>query len=264
MVARIDNIRSTSGLLQNTDLELTATSEVYASRAGNASKLCCAGRVVDGSLAVMVSVCYIRSIRRSSLAAYDLLLGVIKLNSKVLPLLVIDRNTPDLFAGTVKDLEVVLLGVGVTDQSANLELDLVVAVVCRLVPHIEVLMGQVQRSIGILLDGEVQCLHALVAGILRGVGCELQSCATKSVLLLENGLVGDGDFDGRVGCAVEAAWLSGWKLEDLRPGQVVALDVVWVEEGVGSVEDGGRLGEVCRNAAIEDDRTFHILRRSTQ
>lgn len=188
-----------------------------------------------------------------------ILLGVVELDGEVLPLLVVDGDSPDLLACTVEDLEVVLLACGVVDQGADLELDLVVAVVGGFVPDVEVLVGQVEGTRGVLLNGEVQRLDTLVAGVLGRVGSELQTGAAEPELLLENRGVGDGDFDCGVGRAVEAARLSGGELKDLGPGEVVALDVVGVEESVGGVEDGGGPGKVCWDAAVEDEGALHIV-----
>jgi len=84
----------------------------------------------------------------------------------------------------------------------------------------------------------------------RRVARELQACAAEAVLGLEDGLVGEGDFDGGEGGAVEAGGVAG-EAQDLRPGEVVAFDVVGAEEGVVGVEVGGR--RVEGDAAVEDD-----------
>jgi hypothetical protein len=75
-------------------------------------------------------------------------------------------------------------------------------------------------------------------------------------LLLEDALVGERDLDRGVFRAVEPRGFASGELEDLRPFEVVALDVVGVVDGVGSVgvEEGG--GRVSGNAAVKDDRAF--------
>jgi hypothetical protein len=189
----------------------------------------------------------------------NVLLGVVELEGKVLPLLVVDGNVPDLLASTVEDLEVVLLARGVVDQSADLELDLVVGVVGGLVPDVQVLVGQVQGPRGVLLHAKVKCLNALAALTLRCVFSKLKTCAAETLLLLEDALIRDGDLYGSVVCAVEAAAILR-ELEDGGPGEVVALDVVGVEDcvGRGSVKVGGGLGNVGGHTAVEDDRTFDV------
>lgn len=189
----------------------------------------------------------------------DVLLSVIKLDSKVLPLLIINRDIPDLLARAIQDFEVVLLAARIVDQSAGLELDLVTRVVGRFVPDIEILVRQVEWASGILLHTKVQRLDAFIGRVLRRIGCELKSGAAEPVLLLEDRGIADGHFNRRVVRAIETGGLCSGELEDLRPGEVVALDVVGIEEGVGSVEDGGGFGEVGGDAAFEDDGAFHVV-----
>lgn len=194
----------------------------------------------------------------------SILLGVVKLDSKVLPLLVINRNAPNLLARAVEELEVILLAAHVINQRADLELDLVVAVVGGFVPSIEVLVCQVEGTLGILLDREVQSLDTLVRSVLRRVLGELQSCATEAVLFLEDRRITDGHFDRGVGGAIEAGRLCGGEFENLRPGEVVALNVVWVEERVGCVKGGGGLGQVGGNTAIKNQGALHIIGRCAE
>jgi hypothetical protein len=182
LVSSIDDVRSASGLLQHTDLELATARKVDACGSRNTGELSSAGGVVDRCLAVLllVSLIFLQWIIE------DVLLSVIKLDSKILPLLIINRDPPDLLARAIQNLEVILLTSRVVNQSADLELDLVVAVIRRLVPHIEVLVRQIERAQGILLDAEMQRLDALVGRILGRVLGELQPGATEAELLLEN------------------------------------------------------------------------------
>ena len=134
---------------------------------------------------------------------------------------------------------------------------LVGRVVASLVPNVKVLVRKVQRPRGILLDAPVQRLNTLAT---LTVGCilqELQACSTEAVLLLENGLVGQGHLNRSVLVSIEARRLVR-KLENLAPLDVIALDVVGVEDGVGRVrvEEGGR--GVERNTAVEDDLTLWL------
>lgn len=121
-------------------------------------------------------------------------------------------------------------------------------------------MGQVQLPCGILLHTEVQCLHALLSLAISTVLQELQTRASEPLLLLEDGLVADGDLDGRVISGVEARLRHIGELEDAAPLQVVALDIVWVVDGVGSI--CVELGRVCsprgRDTAIEDDGALDV------
>lgn len=108
-------------------------------------------------------------------------------------------------------------------------------------PDVQVLVGQVERACGILLDGEVERLDTLAALAVCCIVGELQAGAAESVLLLENALIRDGDLDGCVVSSIEARGGLG-ELQDLRPGEVVALDVVGVEERVGGIEGRRSLG----------------------
>lgn len=143
------------------------------------------------------------------------LLIVVKLDSKVLPLLIINRDIPDLLARAIQDLEVVLLAARIVDQSADLELDLVTRVVGRFVPDIEILVRQVEWAGGILLHTKVQRLDAFIGRVLGRIGCELKSGAAEPVLLLEDRGIADGHFDRRVVCAIETGGLCSGELEDL-------------------------------------------------
>lgn len=118
-------------------------------------------------------------------------------------------------------------------------------------------MAQVQRLLKVLLDAPVQRDDAAVGRIVGAVGGELQAGAAKAVLLLEDGVVVDGHLDGLVlGGGVELGRQRAARglLEDLRPGDVVALDVVRVEDAVGRVERGE--GRVGGHAAVQQDRAL--------
>ena len=72
-------------------------------------------------------------------------LGVeVELQGKVLPLSLVDWDAPEELAVAVKNLELVLVGIALSDERSSLELNLVVAKVGSLVPDVEVLVGEVQ------------------------------------------------------------------------------------------------------------------------
>lgn len=169
----------------------------------------------------------------------------------------VDRDAPKELAVTVKNLELVLIGIALSDKRSSLKLDLVVAEVGSLMPYVEVLMGEVQWPGRVLLDAPVESLDALASLAVSGILEELEACAAEALLLLEDGLVGDGDLYSLELGAVEARGFVG-ELEDLRPGQVVALDEVGVEDGVGGsrVEEGGCGAD--RDTAIEDDGALEL------
>ena len=89
-------------------------------------------------------------------------LGVeVELQGKVLPLSLVDRDAPEELAVAVKNLELVLVGIALSDERSSLELNLVVAKVGSLVPDVEVLVGEVQGPGRVLLDAEVESLDTL-------------------------------------------------------------------------------------------------------
>jgi hypothetical protein len=182
----------------------------------------------------------------------DLLLVVVKSGSKVLPVLEVHGDSPKLGVVAVQDLEAALVGIALSDERSSLELDLVAAEISSLVPDVEVLVGKVQRPLGVLLDAPVESLDTLATLTVGSILEELELCATESKLLLEDGLVGEGDLDS-LEAAIEAGGLVGRELEDLRPGQVVTLDEASVEDGVcgGGVKGLGR--GVGRDTAIENN-----------
>jgi len=226
----VGNVVSTSGLLEDAHLELTETSKVDGQRSGDLPELLLAGGVEDGGL----------------------VLGVVEGHSKVLPLGLVDLNVPKPLAGTVENLELILVGIALSNERSSLELDLVVAEVGSLVPDVEVLVGEVQRPGGVLLDTPVEGLDTLATLAVRGILEELKTCAAESQLLLEDRLIGDGHLNSLELVAIEARGLVG-ELEDLRPGQVVALDEVGVEERVGGLSVEGDGCHVGRDTAVEDD-----------
>lgn len=118
-------------------------------------------------------------------------------------------------------------------------------------------MAQVERLLNILLDAPVQRDNAAVGRVVGAVGRELEAGAAEAVLLLKDGVVVDGDLDGLVVRDVElggAGSGGGRLLEDLGPAEVVALDVVRVEDAVGRVELRER--GVGGDAAVEEDRAL--------
>lgn len=209
-----------------------------------------------------------------------LLLGVVELEGKVLPLRLVHGDRVQRLSVAVEDLEVVLVTRRLADDLSGLEHDLVRRVVGRLMPHVlpkisfpscssnigsvrcayKVFMRQVQRPRSILLDAEVQRLHTRLPWSISRILQELQARAPESLLLLEDALVADGDLDGDVVCAVEARRRDVGELENAGPLQVVALDVVGIEDGVGGVGVGdGRVGyPAAGNAAVENDRALDV------
>lgn len=122
-------------------------------------------------------------------------LGVeVELQGKVLPLSLVDRDAPEELAVAVKNLELVLVGIALSDERSSLELNLVVAKVGSLVPDVEVLVGEVQGPGRVLLDAEVESLDTLASLTVSGILEELEACTAEALLLLEDGFVGDGDL----------------------------------------------------------------------
>jgi len=165
----------------------------------------------------------------------NLLVVEVERNSKVLPLGKVDWYRPERGTAAVEDLEALLVGIALSNERSGLELNLVVAVVGSLVPDIEVLVSQVQRLSRVLLDAPVQGLDTLASLAVGGVLEKLETGATEAVLSHENGLVVDGDLESLEVASIKARDFV-WELQDLRPCQVVALDVVGVEDGVGGLD----------------------------
>jgi hypothetical protein len=133
------------------------------------------------------------------------LLVVVQGDGKVLPVLLVDRDRVEAVAVAVQDLEVALVGAGLANDSAGLELDLVRRVVGRLVPDVlrelvnaklgyrdltyQILVRQVERPRRILLYAEMESLHTNSARPIRRGLQELQTRTPETVLLLEDALV---------------------------------------------------------------------------
>jgi hypothetical protein len=255
LVSVVDDIRRSGGLLEYAELELAATNEVDRLVGRDGLELGGASGVVNGYLAIVfISTSLFKQRTWQGKIRYVLLV-VVQLDRKVLPVLLINQDAPNRIATAIQQLEAVLVCIGLANQRPSLELDLVRRVVRRLVPCVQVLVRQVQRARGVLLDAEVQRLDALTALAVWRVFGKLQSCAAEAVLLLEDGLVRDGDFNGGVLGAVEARGVVG-ELEDLAPLQVIALDVVRVEKGIGCVEE--RWGGIDGNAAVKNDGALGV------
>lgn len=177
-------------------------------------------------------------------------------DGKVLPLLEVNRGGPEQRGVAVEELERVRGHVRVCEHGARLEHELVPGVVRRLVEDVEVLVAEVEGTGGVLLYAPVHRLEALVArAALVGVIDEKKSRAAEAILLLENGLVADGDLDGLVRSVIEAGVGHFREQQDVAPGQVVTLGVAIVEEDVVDVK-------ICerrrgRNTTLEDYRTLN-------
>jgi hypothetical protein len=68
---------------------------------------------------------------------------IIQLDGEVLPVLLVNRHTVNRIAVTIKQLEVVLIRITLSDNRACLELDLVGRIIARFVPDIQVLVRQI-------------------------------------------------------------------------------------------------------------------------
>ena len=92
-------------------------------------------------------------------------------------------------------------------------------VVC-LMPHVHVLVRQVHRQLGILLDTPMERLDTNVAGIGAIVREKQEARAPEARLELacaglEERVVADGHLDRLVGGRVELGWRRVWELQDL-------------------------------------------------
>lgn len=202
----------------------------------------------------------------------NLLGGVVQSQGEVLPVLKVDGRVPEEVGIAAQQLPRLLVGAVGADAVAGVEVELVGAVVGSLVPDVlekqsdqricvsnredhrqayQVLVAQVERLLQVLLDAPVQGDDAAVGRVVGAVGRELQARAAEAVLLLEDGVVVDGHFDRLVLGHVELRRRDLGHLEDLRPGDVVALDVVGVEDAILGVE--GSQGGVGGHAAVEQD-----------
>jgi hypothetical protein len=136
---------------------------------------------------------------------------------------------------------------------------LVVRVIRRLMPNIQILMRQIQRPGAILLDTPMQRLNALPTFPITRILQELQTRAAEPILFLKDRLIGQRDFERGVSSAVEARGFVG-ELEDVAPLDVVAFDVVRVVDCVCGVrvEESGGGGDGEGDAAVEDDFAFWV------
>ena len=116
-------------------------------------------------------------------------------------------------------------------------------------------MAEVQGPGRVLHDTPVQSLDALGTLAIGSILEKLELRATEALLLLEDGFIREGDFDGLELVTVEAGSALR-ELDDLRPRQVVSLDELGVENGVGRLRVQVGSAQVERNAAIEDNRAL--------
>lgn len=209
----------------------------------------------------------------------SVLLGVINGNGKVLPRGLVDGGRPDLLVLAVEDLPRVLGQVGLAQDGARLEVELVGRVIRGFVPDVlhrpslsvqgshirggkkvrthQILVAQIQRSRRVKLDAKMQRLDTRRPGTsgIR-IPLELQTSTAESLLGLEDALVAEGNLEGLVRLVVEARVAHvGGELDDLAPFEVLALHVVRIEDG-GAVavkvrELGGGL-----DAPVEDEGAF--------
>ena len=222
-----------------------------------------------------------------------ILFAKVELDGKVLPLGLVDRRRPDLLVLAVQHLEVVLGQALLAQDGAGFEIELVCRVVRGFVPHglrdgvsptpeacsarrsreryrerdrilsflrrergktYQVLVAEIQRPRGILLDAEMKRLDPRGRGAaVVAVALELQAGAAEPALGLEDAAVAQRHLEGLVAVAVEprAAGVAR-ELEDLAPLEALALDVVGAERRAAArVEVGGRQGRL--DAPVEDD-----------
>ena len=247
----VGNVRGTSRLLEHAAVVLAATRKVSGDGAGDLLEGTLALAVEDGNLATM-NVSTVFRYHCKALFQINLLLDVVESHGKVLPVGEVNGGSPKLLVGAVENLEAALVGIALANEGSGLELDLVVAEISGLVPHVQVLVGQVQGPLRILLDTPVEGLDALTTLAIGSILEKLELSATESDLLHEDGCIRDGELK-RLEAAIEARGPNVWELENLRPGQVVALDEASVEEGVGSSGIERLESGVERNTAIEND-----------
>jgi hypothetical protein len=121
-------------------------------------------------------------------------------------------------------------------------------------------MRQIQRPRRILLDTPVQRLHPRLPWPITRILQKLQSRAPKSILRLEDTLVLQRDFETDGVVALEAALGHVGELEDAGPLEVVALNIVRVEDGVRGVRvECSRVGSPGRwDPAVEDDGALYV------
>lgn len=180
-------------------------------------------------------------------------------DGKVLPLIFQDGSGPDLLVLAIQHLPRVPGETRLAKDRAGLKVELVGRIISGLVPHVQVLVAQVERSLRIPLETKVDSFDARASGASAvGIPLELEASATEAALLLEDGLVADGHLERFVGLAIiEPGAVDGGELDDLRPLDVVALDVVWVEDGGAVAVKVGQLGGGL-DPAVEDDGTLDL------
>lgn len=252
LVSRVGHVRGSGGLLQDSNLVLAHAREVSIDNIRRSRQSVGTTGVVDLNGAIRTKVSK-RCLFFSQLITQINLLGInIHLDSKVLPRLTLNRRAPQQRIVAIKQLPRIRLQIRLVNHLARLKHDLIRAIIRRLMPRIQILMAQVERPLRIRLDAPVQRLDAHIArAVLVGVTGKLQAGAAEAVLFLENGGVVDGHLEALVLGRVEARVGGGGEEDSVAPGDVVALDVVWVENSVGGVEL--REGHVGGHAAVEDD-----------
>ena len=186
------------------------------------------------------------------------LLPKIQRNRKILPLFRINPRRPNLLIRPIQHLERVLPQTLLPNHRPRLKIKLIRRIIRRLMPHVQILMTEIQRPLGILLDAKVNRLDPTRSRTSRvRVALELQPCSAEALLRLEDARVADGDFEGLVGGGVvEAGVGDGFgELDDLGPLEGLAFYVFGVEGGGGVAVEVGE----CRgglDAAVEDDGAF--------
>lgn len=271
VVARVDDVAGAGGLAEDADLVLALAGVVVGQGVGHAAEGFGASAVVytEGAVIFHVSLNHFTPFfflfflflpchdnrDRACGNKVNKLSDKVQRDGKVLPLVPQDRRAPDLPVLPVEHLPRVPRQTVLPEYGAGLKVKLVRAVVGRLVPHVEVLVAQVQGPLGVPLEGEVDRLDARRAGgVSVGVPLELQAGAAEAPLVVEDGRVVDGDLEGLlVGRVVEPGRGGDvGELEDGRPGEAGAFDVVGVEGGgVPVVKVEGFEGGV--GPAVEDD-----------
>ena len=119
-------------------------------------------------------------------------------------------------------------------------------------------MCQIQRPRRILLNTPMQRLNPRIPRPIRRIAQKLQARAPKPLLLLKNTLIAQRHLQRLVTLGIKPRRLDLRELQDLRPLDVVALDVVWVELlARGIAVEGAKFG-ASGDAALEDDGAFYF------
>ena len=122
-------------------------------------------------------------------------------------------------------------------------------------------MAKIQRPLRIPLQAKVNRLDpcATRAVVVR-IALELQTRSPETILRLEDALVADCDLKRLVSIGIKScAPGGGGELDDIRPLEFLALDVLGVELGrTVRVEIRGYRSR--RDAAVEDNGTLHLPR----